>query len=143
MTNGGQFPATQLHKYPHFFPLDIPIWERFLNSVGNDFLSFDYDVKVGSGTEPAEGVGDSYARMQRILSRYRIDAVGHRSGSICIIEVKPEAGTIAVGQTELYRELYLRDYTPSLPVTRAIITDRELPDMRYYCDLKGVELHVV
>lgn len=143
MTNGPAFPNTKLFKYPHMFPLDIAIWERFVDRFGSDFLGFTYDVKVGSGTEPAEGVGDNYRRMQAILSKYRIDVVGFKSDAIWIIETKPEAGTVAIGQIEAYTRLYKRDFNPELPITGAIITDRELPDMRYLTNEKGIEYYVV
>lgn len=125
------------------FPLDIPIWERFVDSFGADFLGFDYDVKVGSGTPPVEGLRPKYRRMQRILSRYRIDVVGFKSNAIWIIETKPEAGTIALGQVDFYTTLYKRDYEPKLPVVGAIITDRILPDMEEFTKSKGYEYHIV
>ena len=143
MNNGGEFEPTKLRKYPHMFPLDIPIWERFIDLFGSDFLSVDYDVKVGSGTEPIEGLGDIYARMQSILSKYRIDVVGYRSDAIWIIETKPEAGTVAIGQIEAYTNLYKRDFKPSVPVIGCIITDRELPDMSYLTKAKGIEYYIV
>jgi len=143
MNNEPRYPNTKLNKYPHFFPNDIPIWERFIDRYGSDFLGFDYDVKVGSGTEPVEGLGDKYASMQRILSRYRIDAVGYTKSGIWIIEVKPDAGTIAIGEVETYTKLYSRDYVPSLPVIGCIVTDRELPDMRYLTELRNEMYYVV
>jgi hypothetical protein len=143
MTDGPTYPNTKLNKYPHMFPLDIPIWERFLDQSGADFLGFDYDVKVGSGTEPVEGLGVIYARMQSILSKYRIDVVGYKSGAIWIIETKPEAGTVAIGQIEAYTRLYTRDMSPKLPVVGCIITNRALPDMEYLTKEKGIEYYVV
>lgn len=143
MPNGPIYPPTKLTKYPHMFPLDIAIWERFLDSHGADFLGFAYDVKVGSGTEPAEGVGDNYRRMQYVLSTYRIDVVGYKSNAIYIIEVKPEAGTVAIGQIDAYTKLYTRDYSPSLPVVGAIITDRALPDMDFLTKEKGIEYYII
>lgn len=143
MINGGEFTATKLRKYPHMFPLDIPIWERFIALFGGDFLSVDFDVKVGSGTQPVEGLGDKYARMQSILSKYRIDVVGYKPDAIWIIETKPEAGTVAIGQIEAYTNLYKRDFKPSVPVIGCIITDRELPDMSYLTKAKGIEYYIV
>ena len=125
-----KFPPELLSKYPHMFPLDIAIWERFLVAYGSDYLNFSYDVKVGSGSPVPAGTPENYARMQEVLSKYRIDAVGFRSNEIDIIEVKPDAGTIAIGQVVAYTTLYLRDIKPSLPVRGVIVTDRELPDMR-------------
>jgi hypothetical protein len=143
MTNGPEFTADKLKKYPHFFPRDIPIWDRFLDRYSSDYIGFDYDVKVGSGTESPEHYPDNYRRMQEILSKYRVDAVGHRSDAIVIIEVKPEAGTIAFGQIEMYTELYKRDFQPNTNVIGAIVTDRELPDMRELSELRGHEYYIV
>ncbi len=125
-----KFPPELLFKYPHMFPLDIAIWERFLVSYGADYANFSYDVKVGSGSPVAPGTPDNYARMQEILSKYRIDAVGFRSNNIDIIEVKPDAGTIAIGQVVTYVALYKRDLKPSLTIRGVIVTNRELPDMK-------------
>lgn len=138
-----EFPAEKLRKYPHMFPLDIAIWERFIAAHASAFSGFDYDVKVGSGTEPVPGLGPEYRRMQEILSKYRIDVVGHKPNAIYIIEVKPEAGTIAIGQIETYTRLYARDFAPSLPIIGAIVTDRELPDMRFLTSEKQVEYFIV
>lgn len=143
MTNEPRFPNHKLEKYPHMFPLDIPIWERFIDRFGDDFLGFDYDVKVGSGTKPVAGLGDKYVRMQEILSKYRIDVVGYKSDSIWIIETKPDAGTIALGQIDFYTTLYKRDFKPTRRVIGCIATDRELPDVREFADLRGYEYHIV
>ena len=137
------FPAERLTKYPHMFPLDIAIWERFIDAHASDFSGFDYDIKVGTGTESPESFGDNYARMQAILSRYRIDVVGYKPDSLYIIEVKPEAGTVAIGQIEAYTRLYQRDYSPSLKLVGCIVTDRELPDMGYLTQVKGIEYYIV
>jgi len=143
MTNGPNFPAEKLAKYPHMFALDIAIWERFLARYAADFTGFDYDIKVGSGTEPVEGLGDEYRRMQEVLSKYRIDVVGHKPDSITIIETKPDAGTIAIGQVETYTRLYQRDVNPGVPIIGAIVTNRELPDMRFLTQEKGFEYYIV
>lgn len=133
----------KLLKYPHMFPLDIAIWDRFLDLHGSEFLEFDYDIKVGSGTPPVDGLGDSYIRMQAILSKYRIDVVGYKSDSIWIIETKPEAGTVAVGQIETYTRLYEREFKPQRKIIGCIITDRELPDMKWLTDEKKIAYYIV
>jgi hypothetical protein len=143
MKNGPEFPAEKLIKYPHMFPLDIVIWERFLDTYSGDFSGFTYDVKVGSGTKPIKGLGSNYERMQQILSKYRVDVVGYKPNAIYIIETKPEAGTIAIGQIEAYTRLYLRDFKPQLPIIGMIVTDRELPDMRYLTSQKKIEYYIV
>ena len=143
MAREPRFSNEKLVRYPHMFPLDIAIWERFLDNHGSDFDGFDYDTKVGSGTEPPSGVGDNYARMQQILSKYRIDVIGYKKGSIYIIEVKPNASAGALGQVDTYTELYKRDFNPSETVIGCLVTDRELPDMKYLTESKGMEYYVV
>src|SRR3990172_4555096 len=123
-----KFPAEKLQWYPHMFPRDIEIWVRFLDKYAELYTGFDYDIKVGTGAPVKPGTPANYARMQGILSKYRIDAVGYSNSQIYIIEVKPEASTVALGQVVTYIELYKRDFNPSLPVKGMIVTDRELPD---------------
>ena len=81
--------------------------------------------------------------MMDILSKYRIDVVAYRSSSIEIIEVKPEASTVAIGQVVTYVELYKRDFSPRPPVRGVIITDHELPDIRYLTERLGFEYYIV
>lgn len=144
MTYGDpDYPPARLLKYPHMFALDIEIWERWIDKFADDFDGFDYDVKVGSGTKPVPGLGQPYERMQEILSKYRIDVVGYKGGSIYIIEVKPDAGTVALGQLETYIPLYKRDFKPSVPVIGAIVTNRTLPDMDELMNGKGHKYWII
>ena len=143
MDNGNIYPPTLLEKYPHMFPLDIAIWERWISRFGSNYDGIEYDVKVGSGTEPDPSLREPYRTMQLTLSRYRIDAVGYQPDRLTIFEVKPEAGTVALGQIQLYIDLYTRDYSPTLPIVGAIVTDRELPDMSYFCEKNGIELYIL
>jgi len=101
-----------------------------LDKYAGDYLGFDYDIKVGTGTIVPNEWDDNYKRMAEILSKYRIDAVGHKTGRLEIIEVKPEASTVAIGQIVTYMELYKRDFSPSDTLVGAIVTDREVGDMR-------------
>lgn len=125
------------------FPLDIEIWERYLEKYGGDYLGFDYDIKVGTGLPAGPGTPENYARMQDILSKYRIDAVGYKPERIEIIEIKPEASTVAIGQVITYIELYVRDLKPTRPVVGVIVTNRSLPDVSYLTAQKKIEYYVV
>ena len=141
MTNGvkpPEFPSEKLFRYPHMFPLDIAIWERFLEKFGKDYDGFDYDTKVGTGAEIDIDTPENYARMITVLSKYRIDVIGHKNGRLEIIEVKPEASTVAIGQVITYVDLYERDFSPAAKVVGAIVTDREVGDMRYLTEKMGI-----
>ena len=141
--NKPTFDPVKLRRYPHMFREDIAIWERFLDKHGNDYKGFDYDVKVGKGHGIANDTPPNYARMVDILSKFRIDAVGYKSSSIEIIEVKPHAATTAIGQIFTYVELYKRDFAPRLLLHGNIITDHEIPDILYLTKLFGIGYYVV
>lgn len=138
-----RFPPEKLSKYPHMFPLDIAIWERFIVEHGSEFEGFDYDIKVGTGSEVPPGSPESFARMVQILSKYRIDVVGYTGSEIVIIEVKPEASTVALGQIDAYVTLYKRDFQPQLPVIGAIVSDKEVLDMTYLTELRDIRYYIV
>jgi len=137
------FDPIKLRKYPHMFVHDIEIWERFLIEHGKDFTGFSYDVKVGTGTSLPKKTPDEYRRMADILSKFRIDAVGFKSTQIEIIEVKPEASTVAIGQIITYVDLYRRDFNPTVQIIGAIVTDKHLPDIAYLTNLHGIKYYVV
>ena len=137
------YDPIKLRRYPHMFPKDIAIWERFLDLHAAEYTGFSYDVKVGKGTELPPSAPEEYARMADILSKYRIDVVGFKNGEIEIIEVKPEASTVAIGQVVAYVALYLRDFNPAAKVTGAIVTDRWIPDIEYLTKEQGINYYVV
>jgi len=125
------------------FPKDIAIWERFLDLHARDYSGFSYDVKVGKGTELPPNTPQEYARMANILSKYRIDVVGFRDGLIEIIEVKPEASTVAIGQIVAYVSLYIRDFNPSARVVGGIVTDRYIQDIDFLTKQGQINYYVV
>ena len=138
-----RFPADKLRVYPHMFREDIAIWERFLEDFGQNYNGFDYDVKVGQGTPPPDNTPPEYAHMQGTLSKYRIDVVGYIGSQIEIIEVKPHAGTVAIGQVVSYVELYKRDFSPSLPVRGVIVSDWYIEDVDHLTNELGIDYYVL
>jgi len=138
-----RFSNERLKHYPHMFPLDIKIWERFLDLHGSQFTGFDYDVKVGRGSSIEPETPDNFARMQAILSKFRIDVVGFDASTIYVIEVKPDASTIAIGQVVSYINLFQRDFNPKVPIRGVVVTDRELPDIRYLTNEYNIDYYVV
>jgi hypothetical protein len=132
-----------LQKYPHMFPADIGIWDRYVKKFGKDYADFLYDVRVGSGTKDIKLRNDVWSRMQEILSKYRIDVVGLRKNQIEIIEVKPRATASAIGQVLVYKLLWERENQPTMPVIPTIITDYEMADMRYLTNRLSIQYVIV
>jgi len=124
-----KYPPAKLAKYPHMFPADIEIWERFLKRFARLYKAFAYDVKVGVGRKPLEHWEPEIKQMYLTLTKKRIDAVGFQENFIDVIEVKPSAGPSAVGQVIIYKLLFEREYSTSKEVRAVIVTDEEVPDM--------------
>jgi len=94
------------NRFPHILPADAKVWTRFLELHGKDFSHFDYDIRVGLGTDPGDIVEQKYRDMAITLSQRRIDAVGYSDNRIYIIEITQRAGIKALGQLVAYPALY-------------------------------------
>lgn len=137
------YPPVKMMRYPHMFPKDIEIWERFLEKYATEYDGFIYDWKVGSGTEPVPELREPYATMQTTLSKYRVDVIGVKAGRYELIETKPNAGPSAVGQIISYRNLFVKDYQGQREVVPVIVTDFERPDIREVASDMGVKYYIV
>lgn len=124
-----RFPAKKLSKYPHMFPRDILVWERFLEMHAVDFLGFDYDVKVGRGIDPGEHIDENIRRNAKLLTQKRIDCVGYKLGEIWIFEVKEHATISAPGQVWGYLQLYKQTYHSTRRVVAALVAQTYAPDI--------------
>jgi len=96
-------------------PEDAITWSKFLAQHGDEYLSFDYDLRVGSGVVADEKVPEKYNEDFRLLTMKRIDAVGFKEKGADIFEVKQRAGLSALGQLNAYQRLFQQSY-PSIPV---------------------------
>ena len=134
------FPAEKLRRYPHMFPEDIAIWERFLSVYKSEYLGFDYDIKVGSVPDFPDNLDTSIYKAGVLLWKKRIDAVGYKKDRIEIIEVKPRAGMGAVGQVLTYVALYKKEFAPSLPVFGKIVTDYPQLDIADISSSYGIDV---
>lgn len=138
-----RFGPEKQPKYPHLFPKDINIWERFLDKFGKQYIGFDYDIKVGSGIEPPENATEADMRLIAGVYKKRIDAVGYMPDRTEIIEVKPSATFSAVGQILGYAALYRNEYPNQPAVMPVLLTDFETPDVRAFAVANGVKLIVI
>src|SRR3990167_5628372 len=107
------FPPDFRGKYPHMFPRDIAVWERFLDKYGELYEGFYYDVICGKEVKMHPNWEDPYRKDAYILSKLRIDAVGEKSNGIDIIEVKPRGTMGSMGQLLTYKEHYTAEWHPT------------------------------
>lgn len=133
-----RFPPTKLHKYPHMFPRDIAVWERFIDEYGHEYTGFDYDVKVGTGWDPGSNF-DANIRSNAIeLTKKRIDCVGYKPGEIWILEVKEHAGISAPGQVWAYQKLYRRSFRTTRRIVTGLVYESSSPDIAIVAKGLGV-----
>lgn len=98
-------------RYVHMLREDQDTWTAFLQSEWNLFDEVWYDVHVG---RPMDLPKDSPNYMRAVVegvSRKRIDVVGRIGTRISIIEVKPFANMVAIGQVVTYTDLFKREFT--------------------------------
>lgn len=124
--------------YPHLLPQDIEVWKRFLSAHANEYNSFEYDLRVGAGRDPGEDYEQNIRTMAISLSQRRIDAVGHRNGSIDIIEITTRAGLTAIGQLQVYPNLYKRLHNPTMPISPLLVAERIQDDILPYLLESGI-----
>lgn len=119
--------AVENRQFPHLLPVDIEVWKRFLAKFGDLFSYFDYDVRVGEGRPAPEGNHRVIQKMALDLSKRRIDVVGYSGHLRTIIEVTTGIGFTAVGQIQVYPELYRATFTDHGPL-RVLIVGSHLQD---------------
>ncbi len=137
----GRFKYEKMSEYPHLAPNDKVLWEWFMETHPNEYESVDYDMHVGEGVAPPlDTPPNEYTDNMAHLTKKRVDVCGYRKdGSIDCIEVRPRAGSSAIGAVVVNTEL-LAKLTPDSRRTPLIITDRAQADMVECCRLFGIRL---
>lgn len=124
-------------------PADVEIWERFLREWPDKYNTVQYDVPCGSGPEFDTLITDETGAHDEALYKRKIDVVGFTRDTIDIIEVKPRAGSSAIGQVLMYRDLYIKDYKPPRVPNCVIITDEITSDVADFAASQGVQMYMV
>ena len=128
-------PAQRLEsertKYPAMNVDEVLVWREFLRLHQTEFDRFDYNTRIGSGTDPGPEFSENIRKMAVALSQLRLDAVGFRGEAATIFEVKRNAGPQNVGQLLTYNAVWTRakmsPVPPSLVLVCADFTPNILP----------------
>lgn len=130
-------------SYPHLSKAEAEIWNRFVVTYPDAFKQCWYDVEVGKCRPSDEKLDPEWEKNRQYLGKYKIDVVAENDEYICVIEVKKEATTKALGEIWLYDELFAKEWNVKKPVLNYIITDTEMPNIREVCEKEGVQVYVV
>ncbi len=110
----GQKPVV-MPTYPHMLAEDTEVWSKYLKNPLVPFHKVWYDVHVGAGIPLSADASDMDRRIAAGISRKRIDVVAAVGGGFWVIEVKPRANMVALGQVLTYSRLFVLDYAAGKP----------------------------
>jgi len=130
-------------KYPGLLPREVLILQSWLKLHEKDFDRFDYNFRVGEGTDPGPTWPD-YIRQQAIQnSQKRIDVVAWKGDQATVAEVKDRAGFAAVGQLVGYRPLFVARFPDKPRPLLLLITNVVNNDILPVLGEMGIRLDVV
>lgn len=126
---GKPFAIDWRGRPPHMLDADIPVWYRFLEKWGWQFIQLYYDCFVGGPWFSQEKLSDPMFYMWRALNAKRIDALGETKDEVWIIEVSQDPGLRSVGQLQVYEKLWLEDPKIEKPVQLVLVCAVVDPDL--------------
>jgi len=127
-----------LPHYPHFLQEDNAVWGKFLRTNLSRLQEVWYDVRVGLPVLLPVGASDMERRIAAGLTRKRIDVVCSVDNGFWVVEVKPYASMLAMGQVISYKRLFEVEYPDYSPVIPVIVCDRIDEDLIDEFDELGV-----
>jgi len=133
----GRKPITMPH-YPHFLAEDTDVWTKFLQTDSHRLKEVWYDVRVGMPALLPAGASDVEKRIALGVTRKRIDVVCSVGGGFWVVEVKPYANMVALGQALTYSRLFTLEYVVKGEVIPVIICDSYDEDLVDEFDEMGV-----
>lgn len=139
----GTYNYEKLAYYPHMKPADVHLWNKFIDEHPDFFETCDYDVSVGEGVIAGDIENDIYARDFQQLTQKKIDVVGYKGRDVWIVEVKPNAGSGAMGQIITYGNLWSQKHPNEKYLHLAIITNQQQSDYKNIYDDQDIDLLTV
>ena len=135
----------QQHRlnYPGMLPREIIIFREWLKQHESEYDRIDYNVRIGSGTDPGPGWPDNVRQMAIQNTQLRIDAVAWQGNQPTIIEVKDRAGASAAGQIVTYEAVWEKDQLSALPPKLLLISNKVQPNILPLLAKANVTLNLV
>lgn len=139
----GRWPNTQLYKYPRMSDADTNLWRLWFAKYGIAYDRYDYDYPVGSGVDPGPDYSELLRKDYIELTRKRIDAIGYTGNQATIFEIKPRAGTTALGQLLTYKRLFTAQYKEFPVVNLSVITGLMTDEEKEIYSAHNIQIFVV
>lgn len=116
-------------SYPHMMTQDVDVWTEFLKDPPFKIQGVWYDVHVGQGIKVLGQVTELVKKVALGVGQKRIDVVMLVDGDYYVVEVKPYAGSVALGQIINYRGLFAREYSPKALIIGTVVCAEVDPDL--------------
>lgn len=133
----GQRPLIRPH-YPHMLAEDNSIWTKFLRADSGRITELWYDVRVGAPVFLGPEATLVERKIADGLTRKRIDVVCLVNNDYWVVEVKPYASMLAVGQVISYARLFALEYLTAGRVIPVIVCDESDADLLAEFDELGI-----
>jgi len=128
--------------YPHMLSEDTEVWSKYLSAPIVPIKEVWYDVRVGKPVQLPAEASPMELRIAAGLTRKRIDVVAAVGGGFWVIEVKPVASMLALGQILSYRTLFVQEYAVDGEVWPVVVCDSIDEDLVDEFGMLGVALIV-
>lgn len=135
-------PYKLLDKYPGMRLGDEVIWDEFIKSHPDFFLSCWYNVPLGEPFPDAEQKIEAMANGAWEVGQWRVDVLGETADAFACIEIRPHADARALGNAIAYSKLVRGEWGITKPVVPVVLTDSISPIMEKAAAMCGVRVLV-
>ena len=119
------------------------MWVAWLESNQQQYDRFQYNVRIGDGSDPGPTFSATMRAMAIKLTQLRLDAVGWQGSLPTIFEVKRRAGPNNVGQLLTYDAVWrTQAYTPVNP-RLVLVASSYNPNILPVINNTGIDLQIV
>jgi hypothetical protein len=130
-------------KYPGLLPREGAILRAWLQTHEPEFNAYNFNVKLGPGSDPGPRFSDEQRAEAIANSKLRADVIAWQGPQATIIEVKENAGTSALGQILTYGVTWAMEHPTDPPPLLRLVTDRLQANVAAPLQAHGVTVDVV
>jgi hypothetical protein len=117
---------------------DTAVWSKYLADPTDVIQEVWYDVHVGQPVGVLKPDDELGRRIASGVSRKRIDVVARVGSGLWVIEIKPYASMLALGQVLSYTRMFIEEFRPMAEVMPVIVCDEVDDDLLDEFEALGV-----
>ncbi len=102
---------------------DTDVWSRYLANPIISIAAVWYDVHVGAGIKADSEASEAIRRVAAGVGRKRIDCICKVAGGFWVVEIKPLASMLALGQVLTYVRLFVVEFEVDGEVWPVVVCD--------------------